>query len=172
VYLPNGRGGGSLDSLTNFVADTTVVFGLISEPCREVARKALCSFYYPPCGNSTTFEPPISVCQDECAYIRDELCSIEWQLALQHLAGIPDILNTYNIHFLNCSDPAAYIEPLPHCCLDGLVQIGEFLLQHTASYNVSIPLVVVFPGQCSLFVMICLTQLYRYTDATCNCYVI
>jgi len=127
VYLPNGRGGGSLDSLTNFVADTTVVFGLISEPCREVARKALCSFYYPPCGNSTTFEPPISVCQDECAYIRDELCSIEWQLALQHLAGIPDILNTYNIHFLNCSDPAAYIEPLPHCCLDGIVQIGEFL---------------------------------------------
>jgi len=127
VYIPYRRAFGRIETLNRIIADTNIVVDLIGERCREAARKAVRYFYYPPCGNSTTFEPPISVCQDECAYIRDELCSIEWQLALQHLAGIPDILNTYNIHFLNCSDPAAYIEPLPHCCLDGIVQIGEFL---------------------------------------------
>jgi len=172
VYLPNGRAGGSLDTLNSFAADTNVFINLISEPCREVARKAVCYFYYPPCGNVTTFEPPKSLCRDECAYVVNTVCPFEWHLASQHFAGIQGLLNRFDLHFINCSNPATYIEPLPHCCLDGLVQIGEFLLQHTASYNVSILLVVVFPGQCSLFVMICLTQLYRYTDATCNCYVI
>ena len=133
VYLPNGRAFGSLGILNSFAADANVLINLIDEPCREVAREVVCYFYYPPCGNNTTFDPPKSVCPDECAYIRDTVCPLEWQLASQQLAGIPNLLNTYNLHFINCSNPATFIEPLPHCCLDGIVQIGEF-------YAVSTPI--------------------------------
>jgi len=126
VYLPYGRAGGSLDTLNSFAADTNVFINLISEPCREVARKAVCYFYYPPCGNVTTFEPPKSLCRDECAYVVNTVCPFEWQLASQHFAGIQDLLNRFDLHFINCSNPATYIEPIPHCCLDGIVQIGEF----------------------------------------------
>ena len=154
VYLPNGRAFGSLDILNSFAADANVLINLIDEPCREVAREVVCYFYYPPCGNSTTFEPPKSVCPDECAYIRDTVCPLEWQLASQQLAGIPNLLNTYNLHFINCSDPATYIEPLPHCCLDGIVQIGEFYANCSTQLHIAfnILLVAVFPGQCSLHV--------------------
>jgi len=74
VYLPIGRAGGSINILNSLAADTNVIINLIDEPCREVAREVVCYFYYPPCGNSTTFEPPISVCQDECAYVNDFFC--------------------------------------------------------------------------------------------------
>ena len=134
VYIPYRRALGSIETLNSFIADTNIVVDLIGERCREAARKAVCYFYYPPCGNSTTFQPPKSICQDECLYVKDTLCPVEWALAQDHFQNIPNLLNSYNLHFINCSNPATYIEPLPRCCFDGLVQIpGESLF---INYNI------------------------------------
>jgi len=122
VYIPYRRALGSIETLNSFIADTNIVVDLIGEHCREAARKAVCYFYYPPCGNSTTFQPPKSICQDECFYVKDTLCPAEWALAQDYFQNNP---TRYNLHFINCSNPATYIEPLPHCCFDGLVQIPD-----------------------------------------------
>jgi len=125
VYIPYRQALGSIETLNEIIADANIVVNLIGEPCKEAVRKAVCYFYYPPCGNSTTVQPPKSICQDECFYVKDTLCPVEWALAQDHFESILSTLNSYNLHFINCGNPATYIEPLPHCCFDGLVQIPD-----------------------------------------------
>ena len=122
VYVPFGRTFGNLQVLNNFVADATLITDLLPDHCREVARNIICAYYYPTCGNNTTFEPPKAVCQEECMYLRDILCPEEWQLALDHLNS-QDFIETYGLELINCSTPGEFISPLPHCCTDAGVNI-------------------------------------------------
>ncbi len=120
VYIPSSRR--SLEFET--VAVTNLVITLISQPCRELARKLICSFYYPSCGNSTHFKPPKSVCSEICTYIRDSICPFEWQQAFSEQLLL--FLEDRGLPFLECSDPGKPIRPLEHCCYDaGIVLEGE-----------------------------------------------
>ena len=90
---------------------------------RDPGARAICYYYYPPCGNITQFEPPNALCQDVCLYLTTELCQQEWLLALQHLASLEDFLEEFQIQFLNCSQPGSPLGDLPHCCSDAGVTI-------------------------------------------------
>jgi hypothetical protein len=85
---------------------------------RDPATRTVCYYYYPPCGNSTHFEPPNAVCQDICNYLTVDLCQKEWEMALSFLDGIQGFIDLFQVPFINCSQPGAPLEPLPHCCSD------------------------------------------------------
>ena len=118
MFVPFRRTSGDVHRLNNFVADTNIVVDLISDACREPARRVLCYFYYPPCGNETVFESPREVCSDTCSFLRDDLCPVEWESATQHFNGIGDFVTSFGLNFIDCNDPGAFIHPLPHCCSD------------------------------------------------------
>ncbi len=125
VYIPSSRR--SLESVNRNLADASLIFHLISQPCRELARNLLCRFYYPPCGNNTHFEPPKSVCQEICSYVLDA-CPFEFQKAQEYLSepSLAAFLERVGLTFLNCSDPGKPIRPLEHCCYDaGIFKEGE-----------------------------------------------
>ena len=103
---------------------------------REAVTRAICYYYYPPCGNSTHFAPPNALCQDVCFYLAFDLCSEE-ELALEFLSGMErniDDPNDQQLPFLNCNQPGAPLGILPHCCSDAGIDImditpGEILVE-------------------------------------------
>ena len=115
VYIPYQRIGGSF---SKFMANV-VKFGpqLLSslESCYETARRVICHFYLPPCGNSTHFQPPTSVCSDTCKQLRD-LCPTEWDSVVQTFEQNRIILEVDGLLFIDCEDTGQYLSPLPHCC--------------------------------------------------------
>ena len=122
MFVPFRRTSGDIARLSAFVADTNVVVDFISDACREPARRLLCSFYYPPCGNATRFEPPKEVCSDTCLFLRD-FCPTEWELATQFFNDDIDTNIPHGLNFIDCNDPGAFIHPLPHCCFDAGLDI-------------------------------------------------
>ena len=126
VYVPFTRALGSLTLLNSFVVDANIVFELIDEPCKDVARRITCYFYYPSCGNSTHFEPPQAVCPETCSLAQDTLCPLVWVAAQQHFNAIEDFVDRYGVNFINCSNPSDFIDPLPHCCSDAGVKVREY----------------------------------------------
>ena len=98
---------------------------------REPATRAICYYYYPPCGNNTHFAPPNALCQDVCNYLTIDLCPEEWALALNFISGIQELLELIQLEFVNCSQPGAPLGSLPHCCSDAGIDImpGEILPQ-------------------------------------------
>lgn len=85
--------------------------------------RALCYYYYPPCGNITHFESPKAVCHDVCYDIITTVCKEEWLQTF--IDGLKDAFEFYQLHFLNCSNPGAPLHPLPHCCSDAGVIIDS-----------------------------------------------
>ena len=126
VYVPFTRAHGNLTFLNSNVDDLNIVVELIDEPCKEVSRKIVCYFYYPPCGNSTHFEPPQAVCPEACSWAEDTLCTLEWKAARQHVDGIKDFLDDIGLNFINCSNPSKFIDPLPHYCSDAGVNVRKY----------------------------------------------
>lgn len=95
---------------------------------RDTAVRALCYYYFPPCGNTTHFELPNAVCQESCIFFTEVVCQERWQRALDLTASIETINNNilrYNLHLLNCSDPGSHLGSLPHCCSDAGIDMGE-----------------------------------------------
>ena len=118
MFVPFRRTSGDVIQLSNFLADANIVVSLISDACREPARRVVCYFYYPPCGNETVFESPREVCSDACLFLRDDLCPVEWESATQYFNGNMDFITRFGLNFIDCNDPGAFIHPLPHCCSD------------------------------------------------------
>ena len=46
--------------------------------CPQSTLRMVCQLYLPPCGNSTHFEPPISVCSHGC-YLQNHICPTYWE---------------------------------------------------------------------------------------------
>ena len=96
---------------------------------REAAIRAICYYYYPPCGNSTHFAPPNALCQDVCSYATIGLCSHAWTSVSNILSGAED-LEELQVPFLNCSQPGSFLGSVPHCCSDaGFDTPGEILVE-------------------------------------------
>ena len=95
---------------------------------RDPGIRALCYYYFPPCGNITHFEPPNALCQDTCIFFTEVVCQERWQTALDLVASVQSIKDNiirYNLPPLNCSDPGSPLGLLPHCCSDAGIDTGE-----------------------------------------------
>ena len=102
-----------LDNLRLFAG---LITGIFRDECQAPAEKLLCQYYLPPCGNSTTFETPKSVCKDTCNYLREN-CPNEWNV-VEPFFEQSELSMVHGTTFINCSDTGEYLNPLPHCCSD------------------------------------------------------
>ena len=132
VYLSQRRAGGNYQRYLNFFKDTTLFFDLIPEECIDEARKILCHYYMPTCGNSTAFRPPTSVCQDVCEHLRN-LCPLEFMQLMKHFETNAQFLAPEGLTMINCSNTGDFIDPLQHCCSDLDIVIRKWL------HGISIP---------------------------------
>ena len=98
VFLSSCRTGGNINIYFLLFQDSNSYFDLIPPECIYEARKVLCHYYLPTCGNSTVFEPPTSVCEDVCDYLRN-LCPDQFQqLALQFSLNA-DVLAPFGFNY-------------------------------------------------------------------------
>ena len=122
IYIPNTRTSGNQRLLSRLFSDTTIVFDLLPMQCRDVAIKVLCTFYFIPCGTSTAFEPPVSVCSEECFHLRNNLCPTQWEQALSYFAVRPNLVEV-GLNLIDCNSSGEILTPLSHCCVDAGVTL-------------------------------------------------
>ena len=125
VFIPYDRGGGDPHDFIQYFADTNTAINLLPEKCRDTAVSVFCRYFLPPCGNSTVFEAPTSVCEDICNYLRS-LCPRVWELLRRHMEDQP-IVATLGFTMLNCSNTGEYLHPLTHCCQDLGIEIRKYI---------------------------------------------
>ena len=125
VYIPFTRGeiGGNFDEYIKFFKDTKIVLELIPDECVMAARSSMCQYYLPPCGNTTVFESPESVCEDVCEYLIT-LCPELYVLLEEHFNERPELL-PYGVDLINCSNTGQYLQPLNYCCSDLSINIRK-----------------------------------------------
>ena len=79
-----------------------------NKQCNKKINRMICHYYIPPCGNSTLFVPPTSVCSDACEQLK-QTCSYQWRV----------FQNTVNKQWfdpLTCNDTGKILDPLPYSC--------------------------------------------------------
>ena len=76
------------------------------DECANTTMRMLCHYYFPPCGNSTHYKPPTSVCPAACEALKKK-CNILLDVFQRKL-----MVNTSDK--LDCSK--SVIDPLPHVC--------------------------------------------------------
>ena len=108
VYISNLETIDYYTNLLNAIGATEQVLkeNFINDNCTSKIMRTICHYYLPPCGNSTHFEPPTSVCEAVCDLLSEEcelLLSV-FQQQLMELTG----------DNFNCS--ISIIDPLPHSC--------------------------------------------------------
>lgn len=117
IYVPQSRYHGRYSQL---MADT-IFFGPLLlaglDKCYDVARRMICHFYFPPCGNSTVFELPTSVCKDTCRAV-ESICGEEWDNVVKMFEQNRVVLELVGQTFINCDDPGHHLNPIPYKCTD------------------------------------------------------
>ena len=125
VYIPNTRNRGRYSRLMSDI----VLFGALLlrslDRCYDVARRVICHFYLPPCGNSTHFAPPTSVCRNTCLTVA-EMCGEEWDSVVALFDQNRIALQLDGTTFIDCADPGKHLYPIPYHC-DDLNITGEIL---------------------------------------------
>lgn len=130
VYLSSRRAEGSLPRYIDIFDETNLFFNVsVPARCLTEARKVLCHYFLPTCGNMTTFEPPTSVCEDVCERLRN-LCPLEFNQLSLYFKSNSKILAPLGVTMINCSNTGEYIDPLHHCCSDLNIDIRKFLIFH------------------------------------------
>ena len=124
IYIPNTRTVGSQNFLSRYINDTEFALRLLPERCRDAAIRLLCTFYFIPCGNSTVFQPPVSVCSEQCFHLRNDLCPTEWVQVLAFFRTRPDLIRL-GLGFIDCNNTGLILEPLPYCCTDAGVTLRK-----------------------------------------------
>ena len=124
VYISDRRTGGNIDKYLDFIELSDVIIDTIPDKCVYIALKVLCHYYLPPCGNSTFFEPPTSVCMEPCNHLA-EICPLEWERLVAFFEHEDISLKKNGLTLINCSNTGEYLD-LPHCCSDVGVDIGKF----------------------------------------------
>ena len=125
MFIPYNRAGGDLEYFLSFVGDTELALSFVPEICRDETKLVLCHYFLPPCGNSTVFEPPTSVCEDTCNYLRS-LCPNEWILAREYFEARPPLVRN-GFTMINCSNTGEYLPP-SHCCEDLGIKICKCIV--------------------------------------------
>ena len=109
VYIKNGNE--SLQPLSLLGGIENQLHDLFStDDCTLSTIRMMCHYYLPPCGNSTHFEPPTSVCSDACVLL-SQMCPFHWTYIVESELGLIDS------YPLNCSYmDYSVLNPLPHSC--------------------------------------------------------
>ena len=128
VYIPHTRL--SQYYISRFMNDAALVAAALPERCRDIAISLFCTFYFIPCGNSSMFYPPSSVCSEQCFHLMS-LCPVEWQQAELFNAARADLIAN-GLSFIDCNNTGLIIEPLPHCCTDAGVTLRKCCFQYSA----------------------------------------
>lgn len=121
VYIPHTRL--SQGYISRFINSATLVVAALPERCRDIAISLFCTFYLIPCGNSTVFYLPPSVCSEQCFHLRN-LCPVEWQQAKLFNAARED-LRANGLSFIDCNNTGLILEPLHHCCTDAGIPLRK-----------------------------------------------
>ena len=104
--------------------------------CVKQAFRALCYFYLPPCGNSTHFVPPSSICQEQCYMIQNE-CRKTWKTLLLAFKSVEPVIQ--------CNDTSKLLFPVAHCCTDAGISMAPHYfpdpstVHHTPKESSSLP---------------------------------
>ena len=98
------------------------------KPCRDAGVRAVCYYYYAPCGNSTDFSPPQALCQDVCEKLTTGVCPDEWQLTLDYTTQLSDFLTQFQLQFVACNDTGLHLGSIPHCCSDAGITFGKCII--------------------------------------------
>ena len=122
VYIPYRRQNGIYSELIAVAENAAIIRGGIPDRCLDPAIRVFCHYYLPPCGNTTLFEPPTSVCMEVCNYLRD-LCPLEWERVVAFFEESDATFRPEGLTFINCSNTGEYLDPLPYCCSDTGVDI-------------------------------------------------
>ena len=121
VYIPYRRQDVALITL---LENAAAFRERVPDKCLDPAIRVFCHYYLPPCGNTTLFEPPTSVCMEVCNYLGD-LCPSEWEQAVTFFE-VNEAL--FYEAFINCSNTGEYLDPNPYCCSDVGVDIRMYIL--------------------------------------------
>ena len=124
VYIPYTRTSGNQQSLSSYIDDANIFVSVLSEQCREIGIKLLCTFYLIPCGNSSVFQPPVSVCSEQCFHVRNNPCASVWELIVTHFRNNPELV-ALGLAFIECNDTGLILEPLPYCCTDAGITLRK-----------------------------------------------
>ena len=92
----------------------------------ELVLHLFCQFYLPPCGNSTHFEPPATVCPSACR-VPSLVCPDEWDKIVNLYEVNAAFIDTENFYFINCSDTGQHLRPVPHCCHNAGINTSKLL---------------------------------------------
>ena len=137
VFLSSRRAEGDFNRYLRHFQDTTLFFSLIPAKCINEARKILCHYYLPTCGNATVFEPPTSVCEDVCEHLKN-ICPDQFQQLALHFLLNSGVLQPLGLTMINCLDTGDYISPLQHCCSDLGIEIRKSRMHQLSNiyYNI------------------------------------
>ena len=116
VYVPNTRHRGRYSRLRTDIAAYGELLLAGLDNC-NVARRVICHFYLPPCGNSTHFELPTSVCKDTCHQV-EKMCEREWESVVAVFKQNRIALEREGMTFIECEDPGRHLNPIPYQCSD------------------------------------------------------
>ena len=84
--------------------EAVVEIGMGSRKCAEKIHTIMCSYFFPPCVNTSSHLQPMPLCEGYCKLVTDVDCNSEWRTVLQ-------LLNrTANIY--NASNPFEFLETL------------------------------------------------------------
>ena len=105
--------------------ELTKSFPFTSE-CYDAVARALCTYYYLPCGSNGRVHVPQALCSDVCTYVSTKLCSENWEI-LKRIIQNFEFEGMFNsIEAPDCSRPGKMIEYLNlngDCCSDGGVDV-------------------------------------------------
>ena len=134
VYIPKTRTSGRQYLLSRYVNETEIALSLIPERCRDVIIKLLCTFYLIPCENSSVFQPPVSVCSEQCLHLRNDLCPTVWELVLGYFRNNPRLADL-GLGFIECNNTGLILEPLPYCCTDAGIPLRKCCCKYGTLHN-------------------------------------
>ena len=105
VYISKQKTADYYAKLLNVIGETEHLLRktFVENECTDPFLRMICHYYLPPCGNSTHFEPPTSVCEYACE-LQSEKCHFFLDNFQHRLTGDQ----------LNCS--TSILDPLPHSC--------------------------------------------------------
>ena len=126
IYVPNTRIKGQYSKLMKYIVGFgPLVFGHLQK-CSDVARQVFCHYYLPPCGNSSVFELPTSICRETCQILQ-ETCGEDWDIAITAFQQNPFVIRE-EIDFIVCEDPGKPLSPLPYSCTPFEIIICRFAI--------------------------------------------
>ena len=117
VFVPANRSRGSFFRLIRDFAEYGPYLLDALKDCFEPAKRLLCHYYLPPCGNVTHFQPPTAVCPEQCRSVF-KLCPEEWAAVESRFKENIVIISSVGLELIDCDFPGRHLSPLPHCCSD------------------------------------------------------